>query len=132
MVALTAYSSVLPQTVRKIIGDSNGSCAGKKMTKIEISKDKLTESEYYSESEESVEIRADKPNTVDLAWPKIRSKRVMQLLGSGIVLGLIFWAAYIVVSGKKIGSIDVIIFELTIATIICFAIAMHLRRTSTL
>jgi hypothetical protein len=100
------------------------------MTRIEISEGNLTEPEYGSDSEESSELRADKPKTADWAWSKVRSKRVMQLLGSGIVLGLIFWAAYIVASSKKIDSVDVITFELTIAVIICFAIAVHLRRSS--
>jgi hypothetical protein len=100
------------------------------MTKIEIREENLTEPEYGSKSEESGQIRADTLNTADWAWSKVRSKRIMQLLGSGIVLGLIFWAAYIVVSSKKIDGIDVIAFELTIATIICFAIAVHLRRSS--
>jgi hypothetical protein len=100
------------------------------MTRIEISEENLTEPEYGSESEERGEIRSDKLHTADWAWSKVRSKRVMQLLGSGIVLGLIFWAAYIVISSKKIDSVDVITFELTIAIIICFAIAAHLRRSS--
>jgi hypothetical protein len=100
------------------------------MTRIEISEQNLTGPEYGSESEESAEIGSDKLNTADWAWFKVRSKRVKQLLGSGIVLGLIFWAAYIVVSSKKIDSVDVITFELTIAIIICFAIAVHLRRSS--
>jgi len=78
------------------------------MTKIPISEGNATTPEYNSESEE----------------------RIQQLLGSGIVLGLIFWAAYIVVSSKKIDSVDVITFELTIALIICFAMAIHLRRAS--
>jgi hypothetical protein len=100
------------------------------MTKIEITDGNLTELEYSSEPEESGEIKAGKPNTADWAWSKVRSKRIMQLLGSGIVLGIIFWAAYIVVSSKKIDSVDVITFEITIAVIICFAIAVHLRRSS--
>jgi hypothetical protein len=100
------------------------------MTRIEISEESVTEPEYGSESEERGEIRSDKLHTADWAWSKVGSKRVMQLLGSGIVLGLIFWAAYIVVSSKKIDSVDVITFELTIAIIICFAIAVHLRRSS--
>jgi hypothetical protein len=100
------------------------------MTKIEISEGKLPEYEYGSESEEIDEIRADKPNKADWAWPEVRSKRIMQLSGSGIVLGLIFWAAYIVISSKEIDSVDVITFELTIAVIICLAIAVHLRRSS--
>jgi hypothetical protein len=100
------------------------------MTRIEISDENLTEHEYGSESEEIGEIKADKPNKADWAWPEVRSKRIMQLLGSGIVFGLIFWAAYIVVSSKEIDSVDVITFELTIAVIICFAIAVHLRRSS--
>ncbi|MGZ5561491.1 MAG: hypothetical protein ACXWER_03155 [Halobacteriota archaeon] len=100
------------------------------MTRIKISEGNLAEPEYGSESKESGVIRADNPNTADWAWSKVRSKRIMQLLGSGIVLGLIFWAAYIVVSSKKIDSVDVLTFELTIAFIICFAIAVHLRRSS--
>jgi hypothetical protein len=100
------------------------------MTRIEISEENVTGPEYGSESEESAEIGSDKLHTADWAWSKVRSKRVMQLLGSGLVLGLIFWAAYIVVSSKKIDSVDVITFELTIAIIICFAIAVHLRRSS--
>jgi hypothetical protein len=100
------------------------------MTRIRISQGNLAESEYGSESEESGEIRADKSNTADWVLSKARSKRIIQLLGSGIVVGLIFWAAYIVVSSKKIDSVDVITFELTIAVIICFAIAVHLRRSS--
>jgi len=100
------------------------------MTKIEISEGNATTPEYDSESEESSEVRADKLDMADWIWPKVRSKRIQQLLGSGIILGLIFWAAYIVVSSKKIDSVDVITFELTIALIICFAMAIHLRRTS--
>jgi hypothetical protein len=100
------------------------------MTKIAISEGSFAEPEHGSESEESGEIRADKPNTVGRAWPKVRSKRNTQVLGSGIVLLLVYWAAYIIVSGKKIGTVDVITFELTIAVIICCAIAVHLRRTS--
>ncbi|HEY5138009.1 MAG TPA: hypothetical protein VIJ25_01635, partial [Methylococcales bacterium] len=68
------------------------------MTRIKISEGNLAAPEYGSESEESGEIRADKPNTADWVLSKFRSKRITQLLGSGIVLGLIFWAAYIVVS----------------------------------
>jgi hypothetical protein len=100
------------------------------MPKIEIREGTWTELEYGSESEESGQKRAHKPNKVEWTWPKVRSKRIMQLLGSGIVLGFIFWAAYIVVSSKKIDSVDVIIFELAVATIICCAIAVHLRHTS--
>jgi predicted signal transduction protein with EAL and GGDEF domain len=100
------------------------------MTKISISEGSFAEPEYGSESEESVEIRAGKSDTAGKAWPKVRSKRITQVLGSGIVLLLSFWAAYIIVSGKKIDTVDVITFELTIVVIICFAIAMHLRRTS--
>ena len=100
------------------------------MTKIEISEGNVTKRDYESESEESGAIRADKPDITDWIGPKVRSKRIQQLVGSGIVLGLIFWAAYIVVSSKKIDSVDVITFEFTIALIICFALAIHLRRTS--
>jgi hypothetical protein len=100
------------------------------MTKIEISDGNFTKSESRSASDESDEIRADKSDSADRAWPKIRSKRFKQLLGSGIALVLAFWATYIVVSSKEIDSIDVIAFELTIATIICIAIAVHLRRTN--
>jgi len=101
-----------------------------KMTKIGISEGNLTKPEYGSASDESDEIRADKSDTADGPWPKVRSTRVKQLLGSGIALVLSFWATYIVVSSKEMDSVDVIAFELTIATIICFAIAVHLRRTS--
>src|SRR5665647_3314553 len=100
------------------------------MTRIKISEGNLAEPEYGSESEESGEIRADKPNTADRVLSKVRSKRIIQLLVAGIVLGLIFCAAYIVVSSKKIDCVDVLTFELTIAVIICFAIAVHLRRSS--
>jgi len=100
------------------------------MTKIAISEGSFAESEYDSESEESRELSEDKPNTAGRAWPKVRSKRITQVLGSGIVLLLIYWAAYIIVSGKKINTVDVITFELTIVVIICLAIAVHLRRTS--
>jgi hypothetical protein len=100
------------------------------MTKIPISEENVITPEYDSESEESGEVRADKPDRADWIWPKVRSKRIQQLLGSGVILGLIFWAAYIVVSSKTIDSVDVITFELTIALIICFAMAIHLRRTS--
>jgi hypothetical protein len=99
------------------------------MTKIEISEGNLTTPEYESKSEESREIRADKPDVADWPWPKVKSRRSQQLVGSGIVLGLIFWAAYILVSSKKIDSVEVLTFELTIALIICFALAIHLRRT---
>jgi hypothetical protein len=100
------------------------------MTKIGISEGNITKSEYSSASDESDEIRVDKLDTADGSWPKVRSKRIKQLLASGIALVLAFWATYIVVSSKEMGSVDVIAFELTIATIICFAIAVHLRRTS--
>lgn len=99
------------------------------MTKIEISDGNLAKREYGSASDESDEIRADKSDTADGAWLKARANRIKQLLGSGIVLGLIFWAAYILVSSKKIDSVEVLTFELTIALIICFALAIHLRRT---
>jgi hypothetical protein len=99
------------------------------MTKIEISDGNLAKREYGSVSDESDEIRADKSDTADGAWLKARANRIKQLLGSGIVLGLIFWAAYILVSSKKIDSVEVLTFELTIALIICFALAIHLRRT---
>jgi hypothetical protein len=99
------------------------------MTKIEISDGNLAKREYGSVSDESDEIRADKSDTADGAWLKARANRIKQFLGSGIVLGLIFWAAYILVSSKKIDSVEVLTFELTIALIICFALAIHLRRT---
>ena len=99
------------------------------MTKIEISDGNLAKREYGSVSDESDEVRADKSDTADGAWLKARANRIKQLLGSGIVLGLIFWAAYILVSSKKIDSVEVLTFELTIALIICFALAIHLRRT---
>ena len=99
------------------------------MTKIGISEGNLAKPEYGSVSDESDEIRADKSDTADGAWLKARAKRIKQLLGSGIVLGLAFWATYIVVSSKKIDSVEVLTFELTIALIICFALAIHLRRT---
>jgi hypothetical protein len=100
------------------------------MTKIGISEGNITKSEYSSASDESDGIRVDKSDTADGAWPKVRSKRIKQLLASGISLVLAFWATYIVASSKEMDSVDVIAFELTIATIICFAIAVHLRRTS--
>jgi hypothetical protein len=101
-----------------------------KMTKIEISDGNLTKSESSSASDESDEIRAHNSDSAAGAWSNVRSKRFKQLLGSGIALVLAFWATYIVVSSKEIDSVDVITFELTIATIICFAIAVHLHRTS--
>jgi hypothetical protein len=100
------------------------------MTKIEISEGDLAETAYRSESDEGSETRAGKPNISDWAWRKVRSKRITQLLGAGIVLGLILWAAYIVASRKKFDSVDVITFELTITVIVCVAIAVHLRRSS--
>ncbi len=101
-----------------------------KMTKIGIIEGTLTKPEYGSVSDESDETRVDKLDTADGTWLKVRAKRIKQLLGSGIALVLAFWATYIVVSSKEMDSVDVIAFELTIAIIICFAIAVHLRRTS--
>lgn len=100
------------------------------MTKIGINEGNLAKPQYGGVSDESDEIRADKSDRADGSWLKARAKRIKQLLGSGIVLVLAFWATYIVVSSKEMDSVDVIAFELTIATIICFAIAEHLRRTS--
>ena len=93
------------------------------MTKIGINEGNLAKPQYGSVSDESYEIMADKSDTADGPWLKARAKRIKQLLGSGIVLVLAFWATYIVVSSKEMDSVDVIAFELTIATIICFAIA---------
>jgi hypothetical protein len=100
------------------------------MTKIEISEGNLAKPEYGGVSVESDEIIADKSDTADGAWLQARAKHFKQLVGSGIVLVLAFWATYIIVSSKEMDSADVIAFELTIVTIICCAIAVHLRRTS--
>ncbi|MGZ4884261.1 MAG: hypothetical protein ACXV5H_04055 [Halobacteriota archaeon] len=100
------------------------------MTKIEISEGNLTKLEYGGVPDESDETGVNESDMANSGWLKVRANRIKQLVGSGIVLVLVFWATYIVVSGKEMDSVDVIAFELTIATIICFAIAVHLRRTS--
>src|SRR5664279_1540396 len=99
------------------------------MTKIGISEGNLAKPEYGSVSDESDEIRADKSDRADGSWLKARAKRIKQLLGSGIVLVLAFWATYIVVSSKEMDSVDVIAFELTIATLSLIHISEPTRRT---
>jgi hypothetical protein len=100
------------------------------MTKIEITEGDLAGAPHGTEPDKGSEKRQGKPNVTEWAWLKVRSKRVTQLLGATIISALILWAAYIIAANKKIDSVDVITFELTITVIICLAIAVRLNRLS--
>jgi hypothetical protein len=102
----------------------------RKMTKIEIAEGDLAEAPYGTGSDEDSEKRVGKLNITKWAWSKVRSKRVTQFLGVTIISALILWTAYIIAANKKIDSVDVITFELTITVIICLAIAAHLNHSS--